>query len=340
MRRMITTKQVEYVDKLNKTIEPQAIYPVYIDAISTSIDWEALEDQETINFEDHEMDEGTLIFFNFANLLAQYGLGEDGDIGYIAISTDNLMSIPEDVTDFKTLKEWMNTEDFLDTLEDHGYSIDESMLSNDVASYVLEAGDAALFIEDGQLKLDASINCTDGVGEAVVDATDPQYNGIQADLILANHIMIENDLKAPEIYSNDIYDTKFNHPITEPSQTIYKGTDGIIQIATGNYLTINRGPLKTLSLNAAPRDANNSVYQIRVTIQPSYYIGTGSHTWTQGPSEPFLVPRYSSSNVLSYVVGQADFQENRVIISLHELDGSDVPTLTIVPTDVYYAMKS
>ena len=177
MRRMITDKQQAFVKSVGQAVQPIALYPLYIDAKTTDIDWSKVEasvENKNIDLENHVISENTLFYFYFPELLAQYGIGDGGTPGYVTLSANDNIDIPQNVTNFEELKAWMCTEEFID---DFTFSPEESIMSNENISYYQD--EVELDIYNGLLRCSVSFVTEDEADTPVIEATDPQYNGIE-----------------------------------------------------------------------------------------------------------------------------------------------------------------
>ena len=110
MRRMTTTKQLNYIKDLSEVAEKGfkvGTYPaeIYIYG-GAELDLATLMDEVndgSVDFENHTFEAG--LSFHLPELLKKYGLGSDGYAGYIYIMPDNTMTMPDSVVDFNSLVE-------------------------------------------------------------------------------------------------------------------------------------------------------------------------------------------------------------------------------------------
>lgn len=177
MRRMITTKQTNYINDLSKVAEKGfkvGTYPASIDSVGildvkeTVQSW--IENKE-VDFENHTVSSSAGLFFHYPELLEHYGLGDGGEIGYSYYSLDNEISIPESITTKEQLEEYVKSSAFCYSVNNVGVSVDEQMLSNDVANYSSSV-QAIDFDGNNIIALD-TLECQEGVGQEIVEASDP-----------------------------------------------------------------------------------------------------------------------------------------------------------------------
>lgn len=193
MRRMMTTKQSDYVNSLSEVAEKGfkvGTYPAQIDIVNEGeFDWEVLKDEvldEQVDFENHTFSAG--LRFEFPTLLKEYGLGEaDDENGYVYYTLSEAITMPNSVVDFESLKVWMQSEAFISAIQ-YKYDYDEYQIRNLVASYEFDDSADNIVLVDGELKINTYILCTDGEGEEIVGASDP----IGVDVLDVENLRVTN----------------------------------------------------------------------------------------------------------------------------------------------------
>lgn len=189
---MTTTKQLNYIKDLSEVAEKGfkvGIYPdqIYIvpevdpspefqpQIVDGDFYWKWIEnaiDNGDIDFGDHTF--GANLYFDLPHLLEKYGLCETvTSPAYIIYVLNDTVTMPNSVVDFESLKAWMQSEDFIDAINEVGYNYDEAMIRNDVAIYSPDDPADNIVLVNGELKLNTYIVCSQGEGEEIINATDP-----------------------------------------------------------------------------------------------------------------------------------------------------------------------
>lgn len=198
MRRMMTNKQSDYVNDLSEVAQkgfkvgtyPADLYPDGIFNLETSM--QTWIDNENLDFENHKIISGALIFFEFPTLYTQYGLtGGSGDLPYVSLYTTEDFEIPESISNESELKEYLikseSSQELANFIDDGNWNLDESIISNDVAAYDFNDLGGCSFTE-GQIKIDTMLICYQGEGEEITGASDP----IGVDTLDVENLRVEN----------------------------------------------------------------------------------------------------------------------------------------------------
>ena len=205
MRRMMSQKQIDYVNDLSEQVTPRTTIGTYPNEIENCIgslnfdySWRQWENNSEINFATHTFSGGAYFYFFFPGLLEHYGLGEDGNPGYMAILTDSPISFPETINTKEALKNYIYSEDFIEVLNNEAMYCEEEMLYNEVASYMAEDVGGSYSLENENVIIKTYVVCSLGQGEKIIGATDPvldkivSINNFHADTINANYVKIGN----------------------------------------------------------------------------------------------------------------------------------------------------
>lgn len=201
MRRMMTSKQSDYVNGLSEVAEKgfkvdtypyNIITKAFLDLEINFKNWVA---NESINFTTHIIDAPYVTLFN-EDLLLHYGLhgNGEGELPSIALQFKNSIAFPETIEDEESLKQYlMSTAGILAMLNcfnnDDKISLDEIYILNNIASY--NVTDWASFInENNQVTLTyVSLRCASGQGQQITGASDP----IGIDTLDVGAVQIKND---------------------------------------------------------------------------------------------------------------------------------------------------
>lgn len=206
MRRMTTTKQLNYINELSQVAEKGfkiGTYPeeMNVDGIfNLNHSVSAWDENEEIDFNTHTVSSGAFFYFEYPELWIHYGLSETGgpeDVGYVGIYVEEQLTFPENINTVEDLKKYLESssgQNSLATLLDNNeVAIDETMIQNRVATYnALEFG--GFLIKNGQLTAEATaLECLSGEGEEIINAPDPAgVNTLQVENLEVENVFSEN----------------------------------------------------------------------------------------------------------------------------------------------------
>lgn len=184
MRRMATTKQLDYVNDLREVAEKGfqvGTYPNSFDSANGILDLEfsfaSWLANDQIDFENHVVTAGAYYEFKFPDLLIHYGLSDGGNVGYVDLYSDEDFEFPETINDDQSLKQYLESSAGVQALaaflDDSTLSADEIMIYNDVAMYDYDDFNVIGYTSDLVIYCSAILECSQGAGEEIVEASDP-----------------------------------------------------------------------------------------------------------------------------------------------------------------------
>lgn len=316
MRRMITGKQGEFVENVSKLVEPIAVYPATIETSGNGGDI----DEADCDFEEHFIGGGTPLGFNFPKVLEKYGL-QDSDtrgVGYLEIEFSNDVPFPETINSFSELQAWMNTDAFIEALEDVGYNITYEGFQNDTVSYKVKE----LSFEIIENKLTAKVVLIPSdlkyIGQPIEEAIHPAYNQVEIQEVpslvingigifagsLYNVPFKSDDLPMlitlPKVnyatINKDLKDTNFS---ADSYGLMFDGSGVISSIMSAQDITeFNSRQPGLLTLANITIGVNEDVYGITNT---RIRIGKNVYTWDDGEEGYLLQGSFVSINSTQWI---------------------------------------
>lgn len=236
MRRMATSKQLDYINDLQEVAEKRfevGTYPAKIEVSNEGdLDWSQIQsgiENKSINFENHTFGDDIYLIFYLPRLLEQYGLGEDTAVGYINYVLSKSITMPNSVVDFDSLKTWMQSDAFITAINAAGYLLDECLVYNSIAGYGYENPTNNIKLYNGELKISTSLVCSEGQGKQIVGASDPIGTNV---LDVVNLQAESAEIKAIELKTIAAGETNYSIGNGDGSLDILAQAEGVEDIHT------------------------------------------------------------------------------------------------------------
>lgn len=238
MRRMITTKQQEFVKELNDGLNVIGTYPETIedqaDITSQILSAEWLH--ENVDWGEHTIHSDTgVLYFEYPQWMEKYGFSDGGDTPYVILFFNDDIEFPGTIDTTEALIAWLIEN--IDSLPTVG--IDDIIARNDVATYYEDAENEkfGLAVSNGKLTLSAPLKCVTGQGLPLVNGQLPN-KAIESQGMSTNTLVVEGQANIghiEKVNTNEIQ-SHTNPNTTDQEIVVYNSLRVVGHINANGYV--------------------------------------------------------------------------------------------------------